>query len=130
MQKEHQEKDDSLDEFEAWNSGPNRTFSAKEFDFVADPFKHESISEGTSPSEWVPRHEYGGGRFPIRLQVFLHAMAARCDDLAFGDYKEADKLEKTDGRWLHSEEVSKGGHANLLRLMVSKCAEPRWCRFA
>ena len=40
MQKEHQEKDDSLDEFEAWNSGPNRTFSAKEFDFVADPFKH------------------------------------------------------------------------------------------
>ena len=130
MQKEHKDKADSRDIFVAWNSGPNRTFPAKEFHYVVDPFEHESINEGTSPSKWVPRHEYGGGRFPIRLQVFLHAMAARCDDLAFGDYKEADKLEKTDGRWLHSEEVSKGGHANLLRLMVSKCAEPRWCRFA
>ena len=72
-----------------------------------DPFEHESVSEGTSPSKWVPKHEYGGGRWPIRLQVLLHAMAARCDDLAFGDYKEVDKLEKTDGRWLHAEEVSK-----------------------
>jgi hypothetical protein len=42
--KECQKKDDSNDEFEAWNSGKNVTNSSKELDFVMDPFE--------SPEGW------------------------------------------------------------------------------
>ena len=74
---------DSNEEFEAWNSGRNVTTPKKELDFVMDPygFKHrerEARAQGLrdnkdwqeqDPEEWTPKHEYGGHRTPIRLEV-------------------------------------------------------------
>ena len=74
---------------------------------MVDPFTRESVCAGAPPSEWAPRCEYGGGRFPIRLQVFLHAFSALDHDkVQFGDYKEAHLLPEDDVRWLHPDEVS------------------------
>ena len=119
MRKEHQEKDDSHDEFESWNSGRIFTCPATEWDFVVAPFKLESVSKHSPPSAWEPQHDYGGGRVPIRPEVILHAAAANRGDLAFGDYKRADDLEPSDGRWLHSEEVDQV-RVVLLRFVASQ----------
>ena len=71
--KECQDSKDSNDEFEAWNSGKNVTTPKKELDFVMDPygFKHSDNKDWQEqdPEEWTPKHEYGGHRTPIRLEV-------------------------------------------------------------
>ena len=60
---------DSLDDFEAWNSGRNVTNAQKELRFVRDPFLREEGWQDKDPSEWEPAHDYGGDRVPIRLEV-------------------------------------------------------------
>jgi hypothetical protein len=68
------------------------------------------------PKDWKPKHEYGGNRTPIRLEVFMHALSATSEDESiekgkdkeqqhYGDYKHAHKLDKSDARWLHAKEV-------------------------
>ena len=68
-QEELQKCKDSLDDFEAWNSGRNVTNSSKELDFVMDPFEPSEGWQEQDPEDWKPKHEYGGNRIPIRLQV-------------------------------------------------------------
>ena len=116
MKVETKESPDSLVVFEAWNSGKNTTTAEKEWDFVYDPYK--SVSQNKSPSEWEQKHEYGGNRSPIRLQVFMHALSATpmSDQMGasfcekgktfFGEYEKAAEYAETDARWLHVEEVS------------------------
>ena len=45
----------------------------QELDFVMDPygFKHSDNKDWQEqdPEEWTPKHEYGGHRTPIRLEV-------------------------------------------------------------
>ncbi len=106
MQKETTGSKDSNEVFEAWNSGSNKTTPQKEWDFVYEPFKLESVTKDKPPREWVPKHTYGGNRFPIRLQVFLHALLATSNGIRFGNYKNAYKLDVTDAQWLHQDEVS------------------------
>ena len=111
MHKEHTQKADSQEEFEAWNSGKNVTTPQKEWDFVVEPFDPASVCAGTLPANWEPKHaDYGGNRAPIRLQVFLHATSATCASeqgvIAFGNYKHAGGLKDSDELWLHPEEVS------------------------
>ena len=67
--RECQKCKDSLDDFEAWNSGKNITNSSKELDFVMDPFEPSEGWQEQDPEDWKPKHEYGGNRIPIRLQV-------------------------------------------------------------
>jgi hypothetical protein len=124
---------DSSDKFEAWNSGKNITTAQKEWDFVYDPYKSESVSKNTRPIEWEERHDYGGNRSPIRLQVFMHAFSAtpmskkmgagasffEKDKPFFGDYKKATEFEDTDPRWLHPQEVSTV-QVVLMRLVKSQ----------
>jgi hypothetical protein len=129
MKIEAKEKLDSSDTFDAWNSGKNTTTPSKEWDFVYDPF--ESVSNDKPPSEWKLRHEYGGNRFPIRLQVFMHVCSATPmsqqmgaslldkDKTFFGDYKKAPDFAETHPRWLHLEEVSMV-KVLLLRLIKSQ----------
>ena len=108
MKKETTESKDSADIFEAWISGSNQTFPAREWDFVVEPFKPESISKDKHPSEWEPKHAYGGNRRPIRLQVFLHVLSAMqmSSGIRFGDYKNAHMRAFEDPQWLHAAEVS------------------------
>jgi Ca2+-binding EF-hand superfamily protein len=106
MQKETTGSKDSNEVFEAWNSGSNKTTPQKEWDFVYEPFKPESVTKEKPPREWVPKHTYGGNRFPIRLQVFLHALLATSNGIRFGNYKHAYKLDVKDVQWLHQDEVS------------------------
>ena len=110
---------DSTEEFTAWNSGENRTFARKEWQFVVEPFHPTSVREDKSPKQWDLKHEYGGNRFPIRLEVFLHAVSATVreesslrvlrvqikGDTKFGDYKTAHLRDRQDPLWLHREEV-------------------------
>ena len=104
MIKEFKEKEDSREEFEAWNSGKNVTMPEKEIAFVVTPFK--SVSKDVPPEKWEKTHDdFGGGREPIRLEVFNHATGARRNDLTFVDYKSADKREESDPLWLHPAEV-------------------------
>ncbi len=106
--KECQKKDDSNDEFEAWNSGKNVTNSSKELDFVVDPFDHFEGWQEQDPKDWKPKHQYGGKRILIRLEVFLHVLSATTGAKSatlFGDYKQAHTLDKSDPRWLHAKEV-------------------------
>jgi hypothetical protein len=109
MKKETTQSKDSAEIFEAWNSGSNETFPAMEWDFVVEPFKPGSIRKDKHPSQWELQHAYGGNRFPIRLQVFLHVLSATqqmASGIRFGDYKKADELPVEDPRWLHAAEVS------------------------
>jgi len=110
MHKEHTQKADSQQEFEAWNSGKNVTTPQKEWDFVVEPFFSVSVCAGTSPADWTRKHvDYGGSRAPIRLQVFNHATSATLvterGDVTFGNYNCADALEDSDPLWLHKDEV-------------------------
>lgn len=74
---------------------------------MVSPFEEGSVCAGTPPSKWTPRFEYGGERFPIRLEVFLHALSALDKNgVQFGDYKKAHLLPEDDVRWLHQDEVS------------------------
>jgi len=116
MKMEATESPDSLDSYDAWNSGKNTTTPKKEWFFVNDPYK--SVSKNKSPSEWEPRHEFGGNRRPIRLQVMMHALSATpmSDQMGallfekgktfFGEYEKAPEYAEKDPRWLHVEEVS------------------------
>ena len=111
MHKEHTQKADSREEFEAWNSGKNVTTPQKEWDFVVEPFDPKSVRADASPAKWKPKHaDYGGNRAPIRLPVFMHATSATCASeqgvITFGNYKHADGLKDSDELWLHPEEVS------------------------
>jgi Ca2+-binding EF-hand superfamily protein len=119
MKKEATQSEDSKDPFKAWNSGLNETFPRKEWDFVVEPFKRESIRKDKHPSEWELQHAYGGKRFPIRRQVFLHVLSAMASGIRFGDYKNADKREFEDPQWLHEAEVSLV-KVVLLRLIKSQ----------
>jgi Ca2+-binding EF-hand superfamily protein len=124
MKKETTQSKDSEKIFKAFNSGSNHTFPAKEWDFVTEPFKPKSISKDKHPSEWELQHAYGGKRFPIRLQVFLHVLSAMqmvsgITGIRFGDYKNAHKREFEDPRWLHAAEVS-FVKVVLLRLVKSQ----------
>jgi hypothetical protein len=99
MEKEATKSSNSNDIFRAWISGPssivsNKTFPAKEWDFVVEPYEKESISRDKPPSEWKPKHEYGGKRIPIRLEVFLHALSAMqmASRILFGDYNEMHQI--------------------------------------
>jgi Ca2+-binding EF-hand superfamily protein len=108
MGKEATKSSDSKDIFRAWNSGPHDTFPEKEWDFVVEPFYPGSMSKDRPPSEWKPKHEYGGKRTPIRLEVFLHALSAMqmASGIRFGDYKRAHELPFENPQWLHVAEVS------------------------
>ncbi len=108
IRKETNEGKDSKKFFEAWNSGSNQTFPAKEWDFVVEPYNPKSMSKDKHPSEWELKHEYGGKRTPIRLQVFLHVLSVMHmpSGIRFGDYKKAHELPSEDTRWLHAAEVS------------------------
>jgi hypothetical protein len=108
MGKEATERSDSAEIFEAWNSGSNKTFPAKEWDFVVNPFKRGSMSQDTPPSEWKLKHAYHGKRIPIRLEVFLHALSAMqmASGIRFGDFKKSHLLPFEDPQWLHPAEVS------------------------
>lgn len=104
--RECQKCKDSLDDFEAWNSGKNITNSSKELDFVVEPFETPQGWQGQDPEDWKPKHEYGGNRIPIRLEVFMHVLSAVSESgVRFGDYKGAHKLDKNDPLWLHAKEV-------------------------
>jgi len=109
--KECEKMRDSLEDFEAWNSGPNITNACKELRFIRDPFLRPEGWQDKDPSEWVPAHDYGGNRTPIRLEVFLHVLSAESSEtkgaptVRFGDYKMAHTLDKSDPRWLHEKEV-------------------------
>ena len=82
-----------------------------------EPFKPESVSADKPPSQWKDKHKYGGKRFPIRLEVFLHAKSAHDEQLSttdsgsqggngrFCDYKKAHNLPFGHKQWLHPEEV-------------------------
>ncbi len=121
MKKETTESSDSTVIFEAWNFGSIQTFPAKEWDFVTEPFYRPSMSKDKPPAEWIPKHVYGGKRFPIRLQVFLHVLAAMQmkSGIRFGDYKKAHELPFEDPQWLHVAEVS-FVKVVLLRLVKSQ----------
>ena len=109
MRSEWKEMADSHDTFEAWNSGKNETTPAVEYDFVVEPFEPETVSEHSPPSAWQPKHKYGGGRTPLRLQVLCHAVGARSGQTTFDNYSQADTLDPSDPQWLHKEEVSDAG---------------------
>ena len=121
MAKEATESRDSNDIFEAWNSGSNQTFPAKEWDFVVEPYNPGSMSKDKPPSEWELKHEYGGKRTPIRLQVFLHVLSVMhmMSGIRFGNYKKAHELPLDDVHWLHPAEVSVV-KVVLLRLVKSQ----------
>jgi hypothetical protein len=118
MYNDFKHQDDSRTEFEAWNSGKNVTHPSKEWDFVVEPFETASVSRDKSPQDWRPKCPYGGGRKPIRLQVFLHALSVKCsahdigskengkDVVQYGDFKTAYQREISDPLWLHDEEVA------------------------
>ena len=109
MRKEFTEKADATDPFKSWNSGEIETTPEKEFSFVKEPFKPESVSENLPPCQWETKYDYGG-RTPIRLQVFLHATWAFWGDVRFGHFKCAYEYCYENGKrnplWLHPEEVS------------------------
>jgi hypothetical protein len=106
MKMEAKESPDSLDPFEAWNSGKNTTTAETEWDFVYDPY--QSVSQNKSPSEWEQKHENGGNRSPTRLQVLMHAFSATptSDQMGasllekgktfFGEYEKAPEYAETD----------------------------------
>jgi hypothetical protein len=108
MRKQATESEDSAEFFEAWNSGLNKTFPSKEWDFVVDPFKRESISKDKDPTEWTPKHDYGGKRGPIRIEVFLHGLSAMqtMSGIRFGDYKKTHEIPFEIPQWVHVTEVS------------------------
>ena len=80
-------------------------------------FKHSDNKDWQEkdPKDWKPKHEFGGERNPIRLEVFMHVLsgteegesgsAGTKSATRFGDYKLADQLDKKDSRWLHAKEV-------------------------
>ena len=80
-------------------------------------FKHSDKQDWQEqdPKDWKPKHEYGGNRYPIRLEVFMHALSATEEGESgsegtksatrFGEYKLADSLDKKNPRWLHAKEV-------------------------
>jgi hypothetical protein len=164
MQKEFLSSNDSSTYFEAWNSGMNVTTSAKEWDFVTEPFRKDSVCGKILPKNWIPSHSYsydfetldidnsghctldeckavltkngwsekqvesffssrstngkisrddfvtiGGGRTPIRLQVFMHALSSsqvtNGSTLHFGNFKGAHLRPQNDPLWLHEEEI-------------------------
>jgi len=109
MEREFTQMKDSKQQFESWNSGKIETTPEKEFSFVKEPFKPESVSENLPPCQWETKHDYGG-RTPIRLQVFLHATWAFWGDVRFGHFKCAYEYCYENGKrnplWLHPEEVS------------------------
>jgi Ca2+-binding EF-hand superfamily protein len=121
MKKEVTKGPDCTDIFRAWNSGPNDTFSLKEWDFLYEPFVRASVSKNKPPREWKLEHDYGGNRFPIRLEVFLHVLSATqmTSGIRFGNYKKAHKLLETDSRWLHPDEVD-FVHVIILRFVKSQ----------
>ena len=164
MQKEFTLSKDSLVHFEAWNSGLNVTTSAKEWDFVTEPFTKASVCRETHPNNWILSHPYsydfetldldksgsctldefkavltkhgwnekqiasvfsarsatgmisrddfatiGGGRTPIRLQVFMHALSStqqtNGESHQYGEYRTAHLKPQGDPLWLHEAEI-------------------------
>ena len=110
MRKEFTEKADATDPFKSWNSGEIETTPEKELDFVKEPFEPASVSDKSPPCQWKKKHDYGGGRTPTRLEVFLHATWAFRGDVRFGHFKCAYEYYYENGKrnplWLHPEEVS------------------------
>ena len=110
MEREFTKKPDSRKQFESWNSGKIETTPEKELDFVKEPFEPESVSDKSPPCQWKKKHDYGGGRTPTRLEVFLHATWAFRGDVRFGHFKCAYEYYYENGKrnplWLHPEEVS------------------------
>ena len=85
----------------------NETTPHKEWDFVVEPYETESVCPGNKPSEWKLKHEYGGDRTAIRLEVFMHVCSALQEQSQkwFGAYTNAHTLDATDPQWLHEDEV-------------------------
>ena len=110
MEREFTKKPDSKKQFESWNSGKIETTPEKELDFVKEPFEPASVSDKSPPCQWKKKHDYGGGRTPTRLEVFLHATWAFRGDVRFGHFKCAYEYYYENGKrnplWLHPEEVS------------------------
>ena len=110
MEREFTKKPDSRKQFESWNSGKIETTPEKELDFVKEPFEPASVSDKSPPCQWKKKHDYGGGRTPTRLEVFLHATWAFRGDVRFGHFKCAYEYYYENGKrnplWLHPEEVS------------------------
>lgn len=104
--REFTEKEDSHDAFKSWNSGPIETTPNKEWDFVFEPFEPDSVSKASPPSAWQCKHDYGGGRWPMRRQVLSHAVGAKAGKTIFFNFREAHTLDQSDPQWLHKEEVS------------------------
>ena len=78
------------------------------------------MSKDKPPTEWETKHEYGGKRTPIRLQVFLHVLSVMmASGIRFGDYKKAHELPFENPQWLHVAEVS-FVKVVLLRLVKSQ----------
>jgi hypothetical protein len=110
LMRECQKCKDSLDNFTAWNSGPNETNSSKELDFVMDPFEITEGWQEQDPEYWKPKHDYGGNRIPMRLEVYMHVLSASSEvesAMRFGNYKDAHMRDKGDPLWLHAKEVDK-----------------------
>jgi len=72
--REGQKFKDSRDDFKA---GPNFTNSSKELDFVMDPYETTEGWQEQDPEDWKLKHEYGGNRIPIRLEVLIHVHLMR-----------------------------------------------------
>lgn len=87
------------------DTGKNESTTAIEWDFVAEPFKPESVSKEAPPSAWEKKHDYGGGRTPLRIQVFSHAVGAKSGKTIFANFRDAHTLGRSDPQWLHVEEV-------------------------
>ena len=61
LMRECQKCKDSLDNFEAWNSGLTVMNSSKELDFVLEPFETPEGWQDQDPKDWKPKHEYEAG---------------------------------------------------------------------
>jgi len=107
MRTEHLNSADSSTFFKAWNSGRIDTTPEVEWDFVVAPFEPESVCADKRPVEWALKHQYGGKRSPIRLEVFMHVFSAlqAASNTWFGNYKNAHQLDDKDPQWLHEDEV-------------------------
>ena len=126
--REFTEKEDSHNAFKSWNSGPIETDPYKEWEFVFEPFVPDSVSKDSPPSAWQCKHDYGGGRWPMRPQVLSHAVGAKSGKTIFVNFREAPHLDQSDPQWLHKEEVSHVPEAQpAQRAPVYKLLQRRPC---
>ena len=63
------------------------------------------MSKDAPPSAWEPKHDFGGGRAPLRIEVFSHAVGAKRGATIFASFRDAHRLDPSDPQWLHEEEV-------------------------